>query len=115
MKEFLEVRDQLINLLEELDERLDKITDDIRHVEQPPEQDFSEQATESENDEVLDALGNSARLEAEQIKQAISRIDAGTYGICTACGGPIRRERLLALPYASLCIICAEQNEGKQD
>ena len=111
MKEYQEVRSHLVDMLEELDERLSKITDDVRHVDKPMEQDFSEQATENENDEVLDALGNAARDEVEKIKQAISRIDAGTYGICLNCGEPIRKERLAALPYANSCIHCAEKQE----
>ena len=113
MKEYQEVRSHLLTMLEELDDRLSKITDDIRHVEKPLEQDFSEQAVEAENDEVLDALGNSARDEVEKIKQAISRIDAGTYGICLICGEPIKKERLAALPYANYCIRCAERQERK--
>lgn len=110
MKEYREVRNHLIDMLEELDDRLSKITNDVRHVDNPPEHDFSEQAVEAENDEVLDALGNAARDEVEKIKQAISRIDAGTYGICLICGEPIKKERLSALPYANHCIRCAERN-----
>lgn len=113
MKEYKEVRDNLIAMLEELDDRLSKITDDVKHIEKPLAQDFSEQAVETENDEVLDALGNSARDEVEKIKQAISRIDAGTYGVCLNCGEPIRKERLAALPYARLCIHCAENREHR--
>lgn len=109
MKEYQEVRDQLLNMLEELDDRLGKITDDVKHTDTPLNQDFSEQATETENDEVLDALGNAARDEVEKIKQAIFRIDAGTYGFCADCGEPIKKERLAVLPYANLCIRCAEQ------
>lgn len=113
MKEYQEVRGLLIGMLEELDERLNKITSDVRHADSPPEQDFSEQAVEHENDEVLDALGNTARQEVEKIKQAISRIDAGTYGDCSICGEPIKIERLRALPYANYCIRCAERMEHK--
>jgi DnaK suppressor protein len=109
MKEYQEVRSHLIDMLEELDDRLSKITADVMHVDKPPQQDFSEQASESENDEVLDALGNAARDEVEKIKQALFRIDAGTYGICLTCGKPIKKERLAALPYAKLCIHCAGQ------
>ena len=111
MKDYKEVRNHLIDMLEELDERLGKITDDVRHVDRPLEQDFSEQAVESENDEVLDAIGNAARDEVEKIKMAISRIDAGTYGICLICGEPIKKERLSALPYANYCINCAQRSE----
>jgi len=113
MKDYQEVRNHLLDMLEELDERLGKITDDVRHSEQPPEQDFSEQAVAAENDEVLDALGNATRDEVEKIRQAISRIDAGTYGICLLCGEPIKKERLAALPYAHYCIRCAQHNERK--
>ncbi|MCQ8129693.1 TraR/DksA family transcriptional regulator [Methylomonas rivi] len=111
MKEYQEVRNHLLSMLEELDDRLGKITDDVKHIDKPPEQDFSEQAVEAENDEVLDALGNAARDEVEKIKQAISRIDDGSYGICLSCGQPIKKERLMALPYANLCIQCAKLNE----
>jgi RNA polymerase-binding protein DksA len=111
MNEYKEVRNHLIGMLEELDERLGKITDDVRHTDKPLDQDFSEQAVEAENDEVLDALGNATRLELEKIKQAISRIDAGSYGICLTCGETIKQERLAALPYANQCIRCAALSE----
>ncbi|MGR8930925.1 MAG: TraR/DksA family transcriptional regulator [Gammaproteobacteria bacterium] len=113
MKEYQDVRNHLIDMLEELDERLSKITDDVKHSDKPLDQDFSEQAVEAENNEVLDALGNATRDELEKIRQAISRIDAGTYGICLRCGEPIRKERLQALPYANLCIRCASLGQKK--
>lgn len=111
MKEYQEVRGHLLDMLVELDERLGKITDDVRHVEHPLDQDFSEQAVEAENDQVLDALGNATRSEVEKIKQAISRIDSGSYGVCLLCGEPIKKERLVALPYATSCINCAQRAE----
>lgn len=111
MKEYADVRSHLLSMLEELDERLEKITADVKHSDKPLDQDFSEQAVETENDEVLDALGNAARDEVEKIKQAISKIDSGTYGICLTCGEPIKKERLTALPYANLCIHCAARHE----
>ncbi|WP_445367358.1 TraR/DksA family transcriptional regulator [Methylomonas sp. BW4-1] len=113
MKDYTDVRDQLLNMLEDLDDRLGKITEDVRHTDKPLAQDFSEQAVETENDEVLDALGNATRDEVEKIKQAISRIDAGTYGICLSCGEPIRKERLAAVPYANQCIHCAEKSQHR--
>ena len=109
MNQYQQVRNNLIDMLEELDDRLTKITCDVKHEEHPIEQDFAEQATETENDQVLDALGNSARVEVEKIKQAISRIDAGTYGTCASCGETIKPERLAAIPYTHLCISCAQK------
>jgi RNA polymerase-binding protein DksA len=111
MKEFEEIRNHLIAMLEELNLRLARITNDVRHSDVPLEKDFSEQATQNENNEVMDYLGNSARTEIEMIKQAINKIDNGRYGICQACGEPIGIERLKALPYSDMCIKCASKAE----
>ena len=111
MEEFKQVRENLIDMLEDLDHRLGKITDDVKHLEQPVSKNFAEQATETENDQVLDALGNTTRNEMEKIKLAISRIDSGTYGLCLSCGQPIKKDRLNAVPFSSLCIHCAEKQD----
>ena len=111
MEEFKQVRKNLIDMLEDLDHRLEKITDDVKHLDQPVSKDFAEQATETENDEVLDALGNQTRNEMEKIKLAITRIDSGTYGLCLSCGEPIKKDRLSAIPFSSLCIHCAEKKD----
>jgi len=107
MSEFEEVKLVLYEMLEELDERLAKITEDVRHTDEPVEKDFSEQATQNENNEVQDYLGNSARTEIAMIKQAISRIDSGEYGVCQVCGEPINIERLKVIPYSNMCVKCA--------
>lgn len=109
MKEYEEVRSHLIEMLEELDDRLAKITADVKHENVPLEKDFAEMATQSENDEVLDQLGNAARMERDRVREAISRIDKGEYGICELCGEPIKKERLEAVPYSSMCVKCASQ------
>jgi len=40
----------------------------------------------------------------QKIDRALRRIDDGTYGICEACGKPIEKARIKALPYVDLCI-----------
>ncbi|WP_340120864.1 TraR/DksA family transcriptional regulator [Methylobacter svalbardensis] len=109
MKEYEAVRHSLIDMLEDLDDRLAKITHDIK---EPLDKDFEEQATQAENDEVLDGLGNAARTEIELVKQAIARIDKGQYGLCQVCAQPISKERLKAIPYSSLCMKCASSQSG---
>jgi len=109
MKEYEQVRGQLIEMLEELDERLVKITDDVKHPDEPVSKDFEEQATQVENDQVLDYLGNAARIEIEQIRHAIARIDKGEYGTCELCGEAINPERLKAVPFTQMCIKCASR------
>jgi RNA polymerase-binding transcription factor DksA len=58
---------------------------------------------ERERDLVLSAQALSA---VEDIDRALARIEAGSYGVCERCGEAIPRERLRALPHASLCVKC---------
>lgn len=71
-------------------------------------QSFSEQATERQNDMVLQGLLADARTSVKEVQHAIERLEAGTYGECTACGESISQARLEALPAAQLCINCAD-------
>jgi DnaK suppressor protein len=45
------------------------------------------------------------------IENALERIEDSEYGKCEECGGVISKSRLNAIPYTSLCIKCAEQQE----
>lgn len=71
-------------------------------------QSYSEQATERQNDMVLQGLLADARAGLREVQQALARIDEGTYGECAECGEQINRARLEALPAALLCINCAD-------
>ncbi|WP_068544507.1 TraR/DksA family transcriptional regulator [Thalassotalea crassostreae] len=71
-------------------------------------QDFAEQNTESENDEVLVEICEQTRLELNKIEQALALLQTEQYGICSTCGDKIGEQRLTALPYAKTCISCAQ-------
>jgi DnaK suppressor protein len=47
----------------------------------------------------------------EMVEQALERIRSRTFGICEECEGVISKKRLEAIPFASLCIRCAEREE----
>lgn len=47
-----------------------------------------------------------ARANLETARRAVERFDAGTYGTCVRCGGPIGDERLAALPEVETCVAC---------
>lgn len=49
----------------------------------------------------------------EQIHDALRKIDAGSYGRCEECEGPIAKPRLQALPYTRYCINCAREMESR--
>ena len=70
--------------------------------------DWSEQAGERENDEVLNALESEAKVEIQQLSDAITRIDNGNYGFCLNCGEKIAEQRLAVQPSALKCIQCAD-------
>jgi len=70
-------------------------------------QDFSEQATETENDGVLDEIHHEAKVELDLVNSALQRITTGLYGHCIECDEPINPDRLSALPYTTKCIQCA--------
>ncbi len=54
---------------------------------------------------------NVERMLAE-VREALRRLDEGTYGICQACGSAIDAARLDVLPYASLCLRCQVRAEA---
>jgi DnaK suppressor protein len=111
VKPHREIRQKLLGRREELAERLQRITQDVRRVKSPLDPDFAEQAVQRENDEVLDALGASIRTELGEIELTLERLEKGAYGVCARCGQPIPRKRLEALPYTSRCLDCAEPDE----
>ena len=91
-------------------QRIDSIDRDIRH--EGMSADWAEQATERENDEVLQSLGNSAQQELAMINTALKRIETGDFFVCSACGEDILLARLELLPFSSLCVNCAEKLEN---
>ena len=52
------------------------------------------------------AMNEHETAELGDIDAALERIQAGTYGICTACGVSIPDARLNAYPTAKRCINC---------
>ncbi len=109
MKTHEAIRQDLLKRREQLNQRIHQITQDVRHADGPLPSDFSEQAVERENEEVMDALGEAGRLEMSQINRTLAHIDAGDYGICAACGEPIPEARLEILPHSEYCVACAER------
>jgi RNA polymerase-binding transcription factor DksA len=107
MSDWNEQRERLRERLGELERRIGRITNDLRHTDDPIEADFEEQATQRENEDVLGALDDAGRREVAAIRAALSRIETGRYGTCRRCGEAIASERLRVLPTALECVGCA--------
>ena len=106
-----DLRQQLERKKDELTTRLERITANLRRGY---DADSKERAKELEDSEVVDALGNEARLETSKISAALQRMDAGDFGVCIECGTKIDSGRLNAYPYADECIDCARFDEHRK-
>jgi len=50
----------------------------------------------------------------KKIREALSRIEDGTFGICEMCGEEIGLARLKARPVTTLCIECKSRQEEEE-
>jgi len=57
----------------------------------------------------VEALVGTLLDTLSDLDDALAKVDAGTYGRCEQCGGPIGEARQEAMPAARLCIECASQ------
>jgi RNA polymerase-binding protein DksA len=57
------------------------------------------------------AMRRNAERLLYQVERALTRMQAGTYGICRECGQPIDDARLKAIPWTRLCIDCASKHQ----
>jgi len=51
---------------------------------------------------------------AKKLREALQRIDEGTFGICEVCGKNISEKRLMARPITTLCIACKTKQEEQE-
>lgn len=56
-------------------------------------------------------LGSIKKAEISELKDALVKIDEGTFGICEECEMTIPAKRLSIHPAARLCVKCQESHE----
>ena len=64
----------------------------------------------AEHDIVM-SLAQGEASEINQIDNALEKIENDKYGVCEYCGGNINKQRLIAIPFVTLCIKCKEAEE----
>lgn len=64
--------------------------------------------------ELDEGLAADCKGELLLVRQALIRLEMGSYGICTACGRPLSLRRLTARPQAAYCTDCQEEQEGER-
>jgi len=112
-------REQLLAEQVRLEEELQEIEKRAAHVDE------SDRATElsSYEDHPADlasetferekdlAIGESVQHTLHKVINALEKLDRGTYGRCDACARTIKKARLRALPFATLCVECQARLE----
>src|SRR5436309_2982349 len=77
-------------------------------------EDEGDLATISHNKELLYNLHESDFQRLKSIQEALKRMDRGEYGQCLRCGEDINEKRLMAVPWATMCIECQEDAERER-
>ena len=78
-------------------------------------EDEGDLATISHDRELLYNLHESDFQRLRFIQGALKAMDCGQYGECVRCGEDINEKRLLAVPWATMCIRCQEETEKDRD
>ncbi len=65
----------------------------------------------SHNKEILYNLHETDFRRLKAIEDALQRMDREEYGTCSTCEEDINEKRLVAVPWATLCINCQEEAE----
>ncbi len=83
-----------------------ELTEDGANQDMADEDGFGEGDTLNVERDRLLLVAAEAQAKVAEIDAAITRVDAGTYGLCEACGKPIPEARLEVVPEATLCVSC---------
>jgi DnaK suppressor protein len=78
------------------------------HIDHEPD-DEAALASNSSTKDMVTATIERERGTLQEIEGALQRIKSGEYGLCGSCGKPIPDARLKALPYARVCVGCADR------
>lgn len=100
----------LTRRLEELLREAEKTKNTVKGTEEPPSDPIDQASDQFERDFRLRLRDRESKLMVK-IKEALAKIENGTFGICEECGEKISLKRLRARPMATLCIDCKHEQE----
>jgi DnaK suppressor protein len=103
------LQEEMRVLLEEAGKTVSEMTADNTNFPDP-----NDRATQ-ESDRTFELrIRDRERKLINKIKEALERIDNGTFGVCEMCGEDISEARLKARPVTTLCIDCKIEQEKKE-
>jgi len=104
-------RKLLTRRLEQLLMEAERAKNTVKVAEETPSDPMDQASDNVERDFMLRLRDRESKLIAK-IKEALERIEDGTFGICEECGQQISVKRLRARPMATLCIDCKHEQEA---
>lgn len=96
-------------LLEDAGKTVSEMTSDTTNFPDP-----NDRATQESDRSFELRIRDRERKLINKIKEALERIDEGTFGICETCGEEIGEGRLKARPVTTLCIDCKMEQERRE-
>ena len=104
------LNERLKNLLEEAEKTVTGMTNERDSFPDP-----TDRANLETDRNFLLRIRDRERKLIGKIKEALARIDDGTFGTCEECGEDISEERLKARPVTTLCIDCKTKEEEEEE
>jgi DnaK suppressor protein len=109
--EVARVREALLAKRAETLSLLERASDYSKKRLREDAEDIVDQATDSQARDVVHALSSAEGHMIRSIDGALERLEDGDYGTCLSCQESIQSRRLLAVPWATLCVECQELQE----
>jgi RNA polymerase-binding protein DksA len=109
-----EMEKSLTNLKTEIVTNLVANNADFKEiVEGMDPKDLADIASDDIDRKMIEAIGTQELNRLKLIDSALTRVNQGKYGLCMKCGKKIPKERLVAIPYALMCIECKTADERR--
>lgn len=102
---------RLLEKQQELSRTVSKSEQDGREVDEEVTQDVADKAANSYTKEFLFHQSDDQRRILQLVREALGRLENGSYGLCVACHEEVESKRLEAVPWARHCIECQEKQE----
>jgi RNA polymerase-binding protein DksA len=104
----------LLALKNEIVKNLIASNEDFKEIMEGEEpKDLADVASDDMDRKMIEAIGTQELKRLKLIDSAITRIKQGKYGHCIKCGKRIPQDRLIAIPYALMCIECKSEEERR--
>lgn len=104
-------RQRLLAKEQELVDLIARFENEARQSNSADVEDSADQATSTQLKAVSLEESAMAAQTLEQVREALQRIEDGTYGKCIDCGRPIEPARLEAVPWTPYCRIDQERHD----